>query len=137
MGDIHIGYIKNNFAFLDSLNFKVRVETTKPMFDGDVSDKEVYYSSKAIQVRLWFAKFVNGKLLTISISRIGENKCFSFDEYLLSRNMGDSKSLEQEDEQAYIARIANLFRNELSGDLGDVIQGNKWIEVPKDYSRIR
>lgn len=137
MSDLHIDYIKKNFAFLDGLNFKVSVETTKPMFDGDVSDKEVYYSNKTIQVRLWFGKFVNGNLLTISISRIGENKCFSFDEYLLSRNMDDSKSLEQEDEQVYIARIANLFRNELSRDLGDVIQGNKWIDVPKDYSRIR
>ena len=137
MSEKHTEYIQNEFKFLEGLNFDVNIKKSSPMFDGDSFDEEVYFSSKLIQIKLWFGKFVNGPLLTISISKVGENKCFSFEEYLLFKNITNFKSFEYEDAEKYIARIAQIFNKELSGDLGDIISGKKWIDIPKDYNRIR
>ena len=130
-------HILHNFRFLEKLSFNLNIKTTKPMLEGDIADKEIYYSNNFIKIKLWFAKFVNGSLLTITVFKLAENKCFSFDEYLSTKSIGDYRSIKNESDIDYINRIAELFQKESKAELKDILEGRKWIDIPKDYSRIR
>ena len=129
--------ILKKFSFLETSGFVSKVKLSSPMFEGDDIVEEFYYLTDGVEIKLWYGQFVNGNLLTISISKTDENKCFSFDEYLLSKSYSEYKSFNNENDEDYISRIAGLFYKESKHELKDVLSSKKWIEVPKDYSRIR
>lgn len=128
--------ILKQLEFLVNTGFKQKNKVRKSDFDDEFIE-EMFYIKGFIQIEVNYDKLVDGSLLSIYIEKLNVNKCFSFDEYLLSKSYRDYKSLHNENDEDYITRIANFFRKESENNLKDVLNGKKWIEIPKDYSRIR
>ena len=79
------------------------------------------------------------KDIELIISRIDKNASFGLDEYFLSKGKLKEYFKGRTDEQndVYIERFCSAFKDEVSSELKDVLNGDKWIEVAKDYGRIR
>ncbi len=128
--------ILKQLEFLINSGFKYTSKLRESDFDDELIE-EIFFTNGFIQIEVNYDKLVNGSLLSIYIQRLNENKCFSLDEYLLSKSYNDYHSFSNENDEDYIVRIANIFYKETINELKDVLNGKKWIEVPKDYSRIR
>lgn len=126
-------HIAEKFKFLEEYNFLSSVEMKTSLVDSTKKDTVFVFSNAFVEIKFKFYNFVDCDELRISIFRRNENKAFSFDEYLALKTTQVYTSLKEENSFDYISRIADLFHHEAKNDLKDVLLGNKWIEVPKNY----
>lgn len=131
--------IIQNLSFLEGMGFKVSVEVRSNQFDKDKKYEVISYKFKSIVIEIFFREFVDCKDIDLTISTIDMNNSFGLDEYYLAK--GEPKEYFQgridEPNDLYIERFCSAFKTEVLSELKDVLNGKKWIEVPKDYSRIR
>ena len=131
--------IIQNLSFLETMGFRVSVKTRENQFDKNKIYDVLYYNLKNIEIKITFYEFVNCKKISLTISRTDRNKSFGIDEYFLSREKSREYFLGGVDEpnDFYIERFCSAFKKAALSELEGVLNGRKWIEVPKDYSRIR
>jgi hypothetical protein len=131
--------IIQNLSFLELIGFKVSVKTRENQFDKNKKYEVINYKLKNIYIEIIFREFVDCKDIDLTISRTDNKNSFSLDEYFLAKGKSKEYFQGRTDEQndLYIERFCSAFKEEVLSELKEVLNGNKWIEVPKDYSRIR
>lgn len=133
----HIEYIKKNTRFLTELGFTSEVVSKK--LTDELSTKFIRFKNTAIRIDISYSHFVDAKSINLTIGLLSKNASFSFEEYLLfkGKNKDSCVGGVNEDDEEYIKRFFILFQELVDEELHEVLKGRKWIEVPKDYSRIR
>jgi hypothetical protein len=129
--------ILSQFKFLNSNGFLYKEKIRKSTVGGGEDTIEYVFTKNTVIINISFYQFVSCCELSITVFKLNENKSFSFEEYLLTKSYNDYFSQKSESTLDYISRIAELFYKESKDELKDVLDGQKWIEVPRDYSRIR
>lgn len=131
--------ITKHLSFLLDKDFILSPNIRDSIFDKNKKIEELLYHKDNVKIEVSFRSFVDCKSVNIVVERIDKNLSFSFDEFLLDNGFKKDDFLghQNEKDEAYIERYCALFENAVNHDLQNVLEGKKWIEVSKDYSRIR
>ncbi len=130
-------YIDHNVNFLEKYGFTSTLVEKK--LTSELSTECIRLKNEYIRIDISFSTFVDSKSINLTIGLLNKNSSFSFEEYVLLKKQNKKiciGSLSEKNEE-YIKRFFSLFQKAITDDLGDVLKGKKWIEVPKDYSIIK
>jgi len=124
--------IRNRLNLLEKMGFSCQVVTTK--LTEELSAEELNFTSDKVTLEVSFETFVNCKKVSIYISRNDKNASFSFVEYISFKK--DEAHLDgglDEPDDIYINRFFDIFQKSINTELLDVLKGDMWLDVPKDY----
>ena len=131
-----IEYIKNDTKFLSQYGFTSEI-MSKELTD-ELSSSYIRFKNAYVRIDVSFSTFIDSKSLNLTVGLLNKNSSFNFEEYLLFK--GQNKDLcigdKNEEDGTYVKRFFTLFQKFVNEDLLDVLEGRKWINVPKDYSLI-
>jgi hypothetical protein len=132
-----IEHVKENTKFLSQYGFS-SVIISKKLTD-ELSYDYIRFKNDYVRIDISFSTFIDSKSLNLTIGLLNKNSSFNFEEFLLYKGQNQDLCIgnKNEEDETYIRRFFTLFQVLVNEDLLDILEGRKWINVPKDYSLIR
>jgi hypothetical protein len=132
-----IEYIKDNTTFLSQYGFSSEIISKK--LTDELSYDYIRFKNDYVRIDISFSTFIDSKSLNLTIGLLNKNSSFNFEEFLLYKGQNQDLCIgnKNEEDETYIRRFFILFQGLVNEDLLDILEGRKWINVPKDYSLIR
>jgi hypothetical protein len=105
----------------------------------ELSYDYIRFKNDYVRIDISFSTFIDSKSLNLTIGLLNKNSSFNFEEFLLYKGQNQDLCIgnKNEEDETYIRRFFTLFQVLVNEDLLDILEGRKWINVPKDYSLIR
>ena len=131
--------IINNLDFLKAMGFAFQSKFRESNYDSTKKIEELFFVKDSIKIEISYNEFVDCKVINLSIEHIDKKSSFNFEEYLQFKSQNKNAcigDLNESDDQ-YIKRFFSLFKTAIDSDLGDVIKGKIWIDVPRDYGNYK
>lgn len=128
-----------DFSKLTDLGFSSTEIIEKGEYNPSIENKKLVFIKDKVKVEITFHHFIDGRKINLFISRTDKNKVLSFNDYLRYTGVGEEKILGTSDEtdSTFVERYSILLDIAINKDLEPVLNGEKWIEIPKDYSAFR
>jgi len=126
-------FIESNTEFLRKYGFTSE-HITKNLTE-QFSSGFIRFKNKDIRIDISFSSFVDSKHINLTIGLLDKNSSFSFEEYLLFKGAKKDSYVggQNEKDDEYIKRFFLLFQQYVNDELGEVLNGQKWLDIPKDY----